>query len=262
MRDGPTPGFFGKLPSHGDFIGRGLPRSFTDEWDTWLQHCLAESKAEMGDGWLDAYLVGPIWRFVLSADVCGASTWAGIVFPSVDRVGRYFPLTFAVSVPDDAIPLQLVTSAGEWFADAEQLAWEVLDEEGYDADRLEGAIARLGAIEFGATRIVLTRARGPILSEDPIAIAIADGAAAGQAVLVLAQTLLAERVQGEHSLWWTAGSEKVRSVLLVCRGLPAPRTFVRMLDDTELDPGGEGPIEFALPGAGDAADIADESEAR
>ena len=30
-------GFFGKLPSHGDFLSRRLPRSFVDPWDSWLQ---------------------------------------------------------------------------------------------------------------------------------------------------------------------------------------------------------------------------------
>ena len=45
-------GFFGKIPSHGDFIDRGLAAGFKDKLDEWLQQGLASSKAVIGDDWL------------------------------------------------------------------------------------------------------------------------------------------------------------------------------------------------------------------
>ena len=88
-------GFYGKLPARGDFVSRRLPRSFVEPWDAWLQQGFASSRDHLGDGWLEAYLTSPIWRFVLAPGVCGPAGVAGVVMPSVDSVGRYFPLTIA-----------------------------------------------------------------------------------------------------------------------------------------------------------------------
>ena len=42
------PGYFGKFPSHGDFITRRLPRDgFLDIWDRWLQNALATSREQL-----------------------------------------------------------------------------------------------------------------------------------------------------------------------------------------------------------------------
>ena len=62
-------GFFGKVPTHGDFISRRLPRSFLDPWDHWLQGAIATSRQQLGEGWLEVYLVSPLWRFCLSPGV-------------------------------------------------------------------------------------------------------------------------------------------------------------------------------------------------
>ena len=91
----PVVGFFGKLPARGDFVRVGLPRDFTDRWDEWLQSVLAGSRALMGEAWLPAFLEAPVWRFALPAGMCGERAVVGLMLPSVDRVGRYFPLTFA-----------------------------------------------------------------------------------------------------------------------------------------------------------------------
>lgn len=66
-----TLGFYGKLASRGDFVSRGLPQSFVKPWDTWLAAGLHVSQQQLGAEWLDAYLVSPLWRFVLAPDVCG-----------------------------------------------------------------------------------------------------------------------------------------------------------------------------------------------
>lgn len=88
-------GFYGKLPARGDFVRAGLPRSFTDPWDDWLRLSVAGSREAMGEDWLPIYLESPIWRFSLAAGVCGALPAVGLMLPSVDKAGRYFPLTFA-----------------------------------------------------------------------------------------------------------------------------------------------------------------------
>ena len=91
-------GFYGKLPMVGDFVSRRLPNDFISSWDSWLQSAIAASREELGDDWLKNYLTSPIWRFLLSPGLCGNQAVAGIMMPSVDRVGRYYPLTVAVQI--------------------------------------------------------------------------------------------------------------------------------------------------------------------
>jgi len=88
-------GFYGKLPVRGDFVRMGLPRDFIDPWDSWLQSVLAGSQASMGEAWLPAFLEAPVWRFSLPAGMCGQQAILGLMLPSVDQAGRYFPLAFA-----------------------------------------------------------------------------------------------------------------------------------------------------------------------
>ena len=114
-------GFFGKVPSHGDFVARRLPAAFTGPWDAWLQAGLADSRARLGAAWLPTYLNSPIWRFALAAGVCGAQAWGGVMMPSVDRVGRYFPFTIACATAGVA-----TTVPGPWYAAIEELALSAL----------------------------------------------------------------------------------------------------------------------------------------
>ena len=88
-------GFYGKLPARGDFVRGALPRDFTERWDAWLNPAIAGSRLCMGEDWLPAFLEAPVWRFALSAGLCGERAALGLMLPSVDRAGRYFPLTFA-----------------------------------------------------------------------------------------------------------------------------------------------------------------------
>lgn len=98
-----APGWHGKLPTLGDFASRRLSASFLEAWDSWLaEGILALQKADAA-GWLQAYLDSPSWRFLLMPGALkgevGTKAWAGVLMPSVDRVGRYFPFTIAQQLP-------------------------------------------------------------------------------------------------------------------------------------------------------------------
>lgn len=82
---------FGKLPARRDFIARGVPNPVLERIEPWLQEAMAQSRATLGAAWLPAYLAAPLWRFWWSASAAG-SGGAGVLMPSVDKVGRYFPL--------------------------------------------------------------------------------------------------------------------------------------------------------------------------
>ena len=107
-------GFYGKLPSEGDFVTRRLPWEFTSAWDDWLQQGMQASREALGATWLERYLSAPIWRFQLAPGVCGPSGWRGLFFASVDRVGRYFPLTLAFA--DGSAPALAALRDDDWLA--------------------------------------------------------------------------------------------------------------------------------------------------
>ncbi len=92
-------GFFGKLPARGDFVRHGLPGTLVSALDGWCQRVLPASQANLGDGWADAWMVAPIWRFLLPAGSCGPGAAAGLWLPSTDKAGRLFPLVIALAAP-------------------------------------------------------------------------------------------------------------------------------------------------------------------
>lgn len=111
MSDGPpvsrpAVGWHGKLPTLGDFTTRGLDDDFVEVWDGWMSSGLSRMRADSPDDWLDAYLASPTWRFIVTPRFLpaplSAGMWTGVVMPSVDRVGRYYPLTLAGRL--DVIP--------------------------------------------------------------------------------------------------------------------------------------------------------------
>lgn len=212
-----APGFFGKLPARGDFVSRGLPPSLLTPWDQWLQAALAASRQQLGDQWLDHYLTSPLWRLALSGGACGPQPYSGVLMPSVDRVGRYYPLLLAAPVADGADLLALTAAA--WFATAEQLALQALADD-LDLDQFAAQVAALGSPPMTPQ---------PAAAE-PLAwqVALTDLSDLSQIGQVLAGPLLGRWATG-HSLWWTAGSDRIAPCLLLCQGLPPPERFTGLL---------------------------------
>lgn len=108
-------GWFGKLPALGDFAARRLPQEFVTRWDAWLCERLAASQARLGERWLSLYLTCPAWRFIAMPDAINPQSsdcWTGVLVASVDRVGRYFPLTVAAALP--ALPSSGAEASDIW----------------------------------------------------------------------------------------------------------------------------------------------------
>src|SRR3954453_16484472 len=120
-------GLFGKLTAKRDFIALFAPRAFLDAWEPWMQSGIAASRDLLGGGWQQAFLSAPIWRFWLGSDICGA-TVAGVFMPSLDRVGRYYPLTlFAYADPGVSIMPPDIDAQNDWFHAAEEYLLTTLD---------------------------------------------------------------------------------------------------------------------------------------
>lgn len=140
-------GWHGKLPSLGDFTTRGLDDDFVETWDGWMSSGLSRLRADDPDGWLDAYLSSPTWRFVVTRRFLpgplAAGMWTGVVMPSVDRVGRYYPLTLAGRL--DAIPAGRAGQGAlwSWLQRLQDAAIDALQDD-WTVTALDSELLRLG----------------------------------------------------------------------------------------------------------------------
>lgn len=88
----PVAGFFGKLPSTGDFVWRGLPDAFRKHWDFWLTRHVAPLQNH-GRSYPDGGL-----RFRLPS---GNRLAAGLILLGQDSAGRGFPLSLLLIADGD-----------------------------------------------------------------------------------------------------------------------------------------------------------------
>jgi type VI secretion system protein ImpM len=216
-----APGVFGKLPARADFLSRGLPASFADPWHAWLVRGLAAARQELAVRFEPAYMAAPVWRFVLPPGACGPAPAAGVVLPSVDAVGRLFPLTLAAISPSLGPPLALA-AAPHWF--------EALEEAGRDAlardPEVEAWLARLAGIAPPAA----DTAPPPRCAHVPLP----EGAAAVPDAGI--QPVLAGLGAERAVLFWCEGSPFVDACALVAPELPEGVCFARLLSDPAPPP--------------------------
>jgi type VI secretion system protein ImpM len=251
----PTPGWYGKLPTLGDFASRRLDPDFIEPWDVWLGEGLAAHRETLGESWLDAYLSSPSWRFVLMPGVLTpqqSHAIAGVLMPSVDRVGRYFPLTLATPMP---MPPR---SAGEiepllgWLHRLEDVAIDALQDD-WTIEQLDEALAQLPpVIDIEAATpdhlvdtlvalLAALRSQGGFVPIDKVRsrAELAElfvGVFAGTASTGSDAPGGGRRQAARGLAFWLADNPS-QPQLLVSRGLPGRDEFMQMLGTTGREPG-------------------------
>ncbi len=227
-------GFYGKLPSHGDFLRRRVSDAFVDAWDAWLRECIAGSRATLGSRWLDVYLTSPAWRFACAAGACGPAPVIGIVAPSVDQVGRYFPLTLVAELPAD-VNLVTAASGSERFLEAaERLVIETLATERVDFERFDRGVLALEqelAYAGAPPPLVLGGEATAILTDTPRAWHVPLGASSD--ITLAFEQLLSLHLEAKFRplvLFWTDGSAVVEPSCLMLKGLPEPASYAALLE--------------------------------
>ena len=213
-----TAGLYGKLPGHGDFIQRQLPGSFVTPWDEWLQRAVYGSREIVGEKWLDYYLTSPIWYFAFTAGVLDERAWAGVLVPSVDSVGRYFPLTMAAPVSDGANPFFVQDHFDDWFRRLSDLGIEAL-QNALQADHL---IERIPALSE-------TRLPPVVIAENRGALVVAGDNSGIRASYPGLLHNFYGREHASYSLWWCAGSHQLAPTTLLSPSLPDPALYCAML---------------------------------
>jgi type VI secretion system protein ImpM len=195
-------GFYGKIPARGDFVRNGLPHAFTDPWDRWLQEGIAASQLELGDAWVPAWLEAPIWSFALAPGICGPDAVLGLWMPSVDRVGRHFPLTVAA-----------ISADGD----------------------LGGLVRDNGGFLFAAEQAGLAAVESDLAPEE-----LADRIVAAAEAAPADPGIDPAEYPGANALWWTEGSPRVPRGAFASEALPGDPIFVKMLDAGAATPPTDG----------------------
>lgn len=217
-------GIYGKLPMHGDFVHRNLPPSFIKMWDEWLQLYVSSSKEHVGEEWLDIYLTSPIWRFVLSSGVIDERHWTGIMLPSVDQVGRYYPFSIVMPLESRLNPLEFISAHAHWFESIEELALKALEEK-VSVDEL---VVEINTIKTDFTSTHFKTGQ----SFDSHSIQMDMSLDKERPVSVYSYLLDAMMLNNMscYSIWTTCGSEKINPCTLSIKNLPAANRLPAMMD--------------------------------
>jgi len=133
--------WYGKLSTLGDFAQRRMPAELFTAFDTWLSTAMRDGREQLGERWLDTYLTAPVLRFAWAPGVIDSRWWFGVLMPSCDSVGRYFPLVIAqprARAPEDRIALDHLEL---WYEHLAHAALHTLsDDDGGSLDALESAL--------------------------------------------------------------------------------------------------------------------------
>lgn len=218
-------GLYGKLPNYGDFIHRNLPAKFINVWDDWLQQFVSGSQTQMGEQWLDVYLTSPIWRFVLSAGIIDEQHWAGIVLPSVDQVGRYYPFSIAIPLPSSVNPFEFISTNGQWFEQIEELALRALDGQ-INLDELSEMSEHQKSLFPMSYQKTGQQLQGNCSQQ--INFQFAEELPINAYAHLLDSLLTANRAA--YSVWSTSGSEKISPCLVSTLGMPLSSQIPAMMD--------------------------------
>lgn len=215
---------YGKLISKRDFIAVDLPNGFLARWEPWLQGSMSAAMHEFGQGWPQIFFTAPIWRFWFGSAVLGTQV-LGVMMPSMDGVGRQFPLTLLATPPQGRIFRSLLhdPQAG-WFEKAEDFLLATLD----DGASYESTIQAMKAHDLPAAAMIPDLPEGV---SELAGVKIAVGHPDADYAMPLSGLLAAQRAAQDETrtLWWTIGGEHYPPLAFEAAGLPPASLFAQMM---------------------------------
>jgi len=215
---------YGKYPAKRDFVAFNLPTVFLSRLEAWLQSGIAISRERLGSAWHDYYVIHPIWNFRVGADILGADT-VGSIMPSVDAVGRFFPLVLLAHAqsgkcypPAFAIPIG-------WFSNVHQRLLSALSEQ--DVPEPVELLRDLDEpLSEPIAKAAIREIRGVFcMTIDPANIT------ADLERFCEEERLVATKNQ---AMFWTSGGQFVVPQVLVTVGMPSPEIYTRMMSGQAL----------------------------
>jgi type VI secretion system protein ImpM len=217
-------GIFGKLPAKRDFVAARIPPGVLHPFETWLQTSLAVSRQKMGAGWTEAYLRAPIWRFWIGPKIFGQAV-LGAMMPSLDAVGRYFPLAVLfVAAEGRSFQPPSRNPQDEWFMALEDCLLRALEEEATYERLVEDVDALASPQDDAATAV-----QGVERIIGNAVLAVAPEAGSLPAALAFAHAEELDDALQNLTVWWTLGGEGFSPQALSTRQMPPSDTFRHFL---------------------------------
>ncbi|WP_395344141.1 type VI secretion system-associated protein TagF [Ningiella sp. W23] len=135
-------GFFGKLPSYGDFIQRNVSPEIAEYWDNWILQAMEHAKSDLDSQWKECYFTSPIWRFHLQSGVVCENTLSGLMMPSIDSMGRCYPFFVVCCFDAKSDVIKLASMIDDCHAKCEELILQLLGQERPDLDQVCSEIGK------------------------------------------------------------------------------------------------------------------------
>ena len=222
-----APAWYGKLACLGDFATRRLPQDTARLLDAWLAQGVDTSRAQLGERWLNVYLTSPLWRFAWAPGVLDAAWWFGLLMPSVDNVGRYFPLVVLQSRTEAPAGGDALDRLEHWYAAVARAALRTL-QTGSSLDQFEAELAQVNdasPLPICSPAAPWAAAQWPERTRHEIEAGTSLAGCLGQ--LAVVESL--RRFRG-CSLWWSLRPGVQSSSLSMAVGLPPRDSFVHLLE--------------------------------
>ena len=221
---GDVAAWYGKLASLGDFVQRRVPPECLQTLDAWLSTVMRDAREQLGERWLDVYLTAPVLRFAWAPGIIDSRWWFGLLMPSCDSVGRYFPLVIVQPrprAPEDRIALDHLEL---WFEHLGHAAMQTLNE---GADALETLEAALRDAPLWPTP-----GRAPTVTTRETAHAdhldLPSEATLQQWLHGIALRDLRRRLAG-CTVWWRVTEDRSGDSVDIVHGLPDGSAFAALL---------------------------------
>jgi len=162
------------------------------------------------------------------------------MLPSVDAVGRYFPLTVACPLPAARIDVvATLLAASPWFDSIEEIALGAIAPKA-DTQAIDAAFAGR-AFRSEWLRPAAPRADAdttvPMRPASPQLLCLALGERALDARTMPQAQAIAARLEEPCAAWLAEPSEVMGRCLLLTEGLPPPAAFCAMMDGRWLEHG-------------------------
>lgn len=200
-------GCFGKLPTCGDFVHRGIARPLLQCLDLWLQEGILAMQRIHAEQWLEHYLIAPLWSFVIPAGMWGEQSLVGALIPSVDRVGRYFPFVLLHPLPGSARLADSLPPASQWLPSAGRALIQAL----VQGNSIDQIVDRMESVPL------LAGAGGDVFS--------VLGEEGGTERFVWPELPSLFEARTDRSFWWAVPAPDRPPRLLIDRGNPGENLF-------------------------------------
>ncbi|GAA6172865.1 type VI secretion system-associated protein TagF [Colwellia sp. KU-HH00111] len=130
-------GYFGKLPSYGDFIQRNVSPEIIKNLDNWFLQSIENSRAQIGSEWQQLYFNSPIWRFVISQNTVCDKVLSGFMMPSVDKAGRCYPFSVICELDAQVNPFIVARQLDANHKQVEEFVLSLLEKQKPNLDEIQ-----------------------------------------------------------------------------------------------------------------------------